>query len=93
MSLWEALNDYKEAMKETFNGRIIVTASIFLVSMVILYFMMKSNAVSKITDLGVYRLLGISKNSIIGLFALESLIITTYTSLVAVILTTVFVQW
>ena len=89
----EALNDYKEAMKETFNGRIIVTASIFLVSMVILYFMMKSNAVSKITDLGVYRLLGISKKSIIGLFALESLIITTYTSLVTVILTTVVTRF
>jgi len=85
----DALEAYKKEMRETFSGRIIVTASIFIVSMVILYFMMKSNAVSKITDLGVYRLLGISKNSIIGLFALESLIITTYTSLVAVILTTV----
>ncbi len=89
----DLLNDYKEKMSETFSSRIVVTVSIFLVSMVILYFMMKSNAVSKITDLGVYRLLGISKNSIIGLFAIESLMITTYTSLIAVILTTVVTKF
>ncbi len=89
----DAITEYKESIKEQFGGRIIVTASIFLVSMVILYFMMKSNAVSKITDIGVYRLLGISKNSIIGMFALESFMITTYTSLVAVILTTVVTKF
>ena len=80
-------------MQEQFGARVIVTVSIFLVSMVILYFMMKSNAVSKITDIGVYRLLGISKNSIIGMFALESFMITTYTSLVTVILTTVVTKF
>lgn len=89
----DAIEDYKESMKEQFGARVIVTASIFLVSMVILYFMMKSNAVSKITDIGVYRLLGISKNSIIGMFALESFMITTYTSLVTVILTTIVTKF
>ncbi len=89
----DSIDDYKDKMSEQFGGRIIVTVSIFLVSMVILYFMMKSNAVSKITDLGVYRLLGISKNSILGMFALESFMITSYTSLIAVILTTVVTKF
>ncbi len=89
----DSIEEYKEQMSEQFGGRIVVTASIFLVSMVILYFMMKSNAVSKITDLGVYRLLGISKNSIIGMFAIESFMITSYTSLVAVILTTIVTKF
>lgn len=89
----DSINAHKEKIKEKFDTRIIVTVAIFLVSMVILYFMMKSNAVSKITDLGVYRLLGISKNSIMGLFAIENLIITTYTSLIAVILTVVVTKF
>lgn len=82
------LEEYKEVKAEQFNGRIIVTVTIFAVSMVILYFMMKANAVQRMQDLGVYRLIGISKASIIGLFAFENVVITTYTSLVGALLST-----
>ena len=79
------MSAYKENLQVKFDARIIVTVTIFIVSMIILYFMMKANAVSKITDLGVYRLLGISKKSIIGMFALENAVLTTYTSLIGVL--------
>jgi ABC-type lipoprotein export system ATPase subunit/ABC-type antimicrobial peptide transport system permease subunit len=83
------LNLYKEAKTEEFNGRIIVTVTIFVISMIILYFMMKANAIGRMQDLGVYRLIGISKYSIIGLFAYENFVITSYTSVVGAILATV----
>lgn len=82
------LDEYKAVKAEQFNGRIIVTATIFIVSMVILYFMMKANAVQRMQDLGVYRLIGISKASIVGLFAFENVVITSYTSLVGALLST-----
>ncbi len=82
------LSEYKAAKAEQFNGRIIVTATIFIVSMIILYFMMKANAVQRMQDLGVYRLIGISKMSIIGLFAFENVVITSYTSLVGAVIST-----
>lgn len=82
------MKEYKEDKAEQFRGRIIVTATIFVVSMIILYFMMKTNAVQRMQDLGVYRLIGISKSSIVGLFAFENVVITSYTSLVGAILST-----
>lgn len=82
------LDAYKADKAEQFNGRIIVTGTIFIVSMIILYFMMKANAVQRMQDLGVYRLIGISKGSIVGLFAFENVVITTYTSLVGALLST-----
>lgn len=56
--------------------------------MIILYFMMKANAVQRMQDLGVYRLIGISKASIVGLFAFENIVITSYTSLIGAVLAT-----
>jgi ABC-type antimicrobial peptide transport system permease subunit len=80
--------EYRQDKAEQFSGRIIVTVTIFVVSMIILYFMMKANAVQRMQDLGVYRLIGISKASILGLFAFENVVITSYTSLVGAALST-----
>lgn len=82
------LDEYKDEKSAQFNTRIVVTATIFAVSMIILYFMMKASAVQRMQDLGVYRLIGISKGSIIGLFAFENMVITSYTSLVGASLAT-----
>lgn len=84
----EAMDEYKADKSMQFDARIIITITIFVVSMLILYFMMKANAVQRMGDLGVYRLIGISKKSIIGLFAYENVVISTYTSLVGAVLTT-----
>ena len=82
------MEEYRQDKAEQFRGRIIVTATIFVVSMIILYFMMKTNAVQRMQDLGVYRLIGISRTSILGLFAFENIVITSYTSLIGAVLAT-----
>ncbi len=84
-----AEQDYQEEIKEQFGSRILVVITIFLISLIILYFIMKSNAIARMQDLGVYRMLGISKKSIIGMFAYENFIITSYTSVLGVLLTAV----
>ena len=79
---------YKNENREKYDSRILVTMTIFVIAMVILYFIMKANAVARMQDLGVYRMLGISKGSIVGMFVCENFIITSYTSLAGVLLTT-----
>ncbi len=79
---------YRAAKQLKFDARIIITITIFVISFIILYFMMKANAIARMQDLSVYRLLGVAKSSIVGLFAIENLVISAYTILPAVLLTT-----
>ncbi len=83
----------KEERSQMLSARLIVTITIFVISMILLYFTMKANVAMRITDLGVYRLLGISKGSIIGLFVIENAVITSYTSLLGVIVTTIITKF
>lgn len=78
--------------RQKIGARVLMLVTIGVITMMILYFMMKANAVSRIQDLGVYRMLGISKYSIIGMFAYENFLITTKTSLVGALLT-VFISY
>lgn len=89
----EELAQVKAAREIKFDTRIIVTITILIITLVILYFMMKASAVQRIGDIGVYRLLGIAKSSIVGLFAFEALILTSYTSLVGILLTTMVTKF
>lgn len=79
---------YRNTRSAKVNARLIVTITIFIISMVILYFTMKSNALKNIHNIAVYRLLGISKFNIKFIFVIENIIITTYTSLIGVLVTT-----
>ncbi len=72
--------------------QIVMLVTVFAITLIILYFMMKTNVVTRMQDLGVYRMLGISKHSIIAMFAWENIVITSYTSLVGVVATTA-VTW
>jgi predicted lysophospholipase L1 biosynthesis ABC-type transport system permease subunit len=51
------------------------------------YFTIKSNAASRSEELTVYRLLGISRGSILKAYMLEMILMTCYTSLPAVMIT------
>lgn len=82
------LKEYKEARNVKVDARMIITITIFVISMLILFFMMKANAVARMQDLGVYRLLGISKASIVSLFAYENFLLTCCTSLIGAVITT-----
>ncbi len=84
---YDIVEQYTQERNQKIATRILMTITILAISMVILYFMMKANAVSRMGDLGVYRMLGISKWSIIGMFAYENFVITTYTSLTGAVLT------
>ena len=78
---------YNAAKEVKVSGRMVITFTIFIISMIILYFMMKANAIKRMADIGVYRLLGISKASITWLFAIENILLTTYTSVVGAVVT------
>lgn len=88
-----SMQKYETARKLKINARFIVTFTIAMISMVILYFTMKANAMKKIHDIAVYRLLGISKGSIYLMFALESLYVSCYTSLPGVVITVVIMKF
>ena len=83
----EELAEYEAAREIKVDARLIITITIFVVSLLLLYFSMKSNAIKKMEDIMVYRLLGIQKSSILFIFAMESILLTLYTSVPAVLLT------
>lgn len=83
----DTLDTYNMERRQKIGARVLMMVTIGVITMVILYFMMKANAVSRMQDLGVYRMIGISKYSIIGMFAYENFLITTKTSLIGALLT------
>ncbi len=88
----EYLAKYKAARAVTINTRLIVTAAIFTLSMLMLYFTMKSNAMRRVQELTVYRLLGITKGSILAAFVLEIIEITSCTVLPVVLISSSIVK-
>lgn len=86
-SYGDALSKYEEETSIKVDARMVITLTIFVISLVLLYFSMKSNAMKRIEDIKVYRLIGIQKRSILCIFATESFLLTCYTSLPAVIVT------
>lgn len=65
----------------------LISAAMAAVALIMVYFTIKSNALSRSEELTVYRLMGISKGSILKAYILEMTLITCYTSLPAVLLT------
>ena len=89
----EEMAAFEEARAIKLDARFIITITIFIISLVLLYFSMKSNAMKKIEDIMVYRLLGIKKSSILFIFAIESMLLTLYTSVPAVLITSVILKF
>ena len=82
----ERLAPYIEESKKAVESRILITAMILLVSIIIVFFAMKSYAIKNIYDIGVYRAIGIKKGSIAFVYALETLVISLQTTLIGGIL-------
>lgn len=80
------LKEYNKTRAFNMNARLIVTVIIFAVSMLMLFFSMKSNAVKRVQEISVYRLLGITRKSILSSFILETVMVTSYTTLPAVLI-------
>ncbi len=78
------LTDYSEKIQEerlnaiqNFLALLVVFVIVVIVSLLVLYFTMRTNAISNIYDIGVYRCIGIPKKSIIGIFSFEIILATT----------------
>lgn len=83
----EQIKEYQEAHSDNMDATNIITAVIVIISLVMVYFTIKSNAASRSEELTVYRLLGISRGSILKAYMLEMILMTSYTSLPAVLIT------
>ena len=84
---------YEEARALKLDARMVITITIVAISLVVLYFSMKSCAIKNIQNIAVYRLLGIKKGSIGLIYAAETAFLTTFTSLPAVLATSVVLKF
>lgn len=83
----EELDQFEDSRQGNVMGRNLIVVAAVLISLCIIYFTIKSNVSSRIEELTVYRLLGIAKESIIQAYLLEMLLVTSYTVLPAVLIT------
>ena len=67
-------------------SRLLITITIAILSIVIVFFAMKSLSIKNMRDIGVYRAIGINKGSIVFVYALEIFIISLKTTLIGGIL-------
>lgn len=89
----QELAEYKENYSVDMDAKQIITFVIVIISMIMVYFTIKSNAMSRSEELTVYRLLGISRGSILKAYMLEMILMTCYTSLPAVLVTSGVIQF
>jgi len=69
-----------------------ISAVILSMAMFMLYFSMKSNAIKRLQELTVFRVIGIVKSSILATYALEIIILTNYTVLPTVVVTSIVIM-
>ena len=81
----EAYDAYMEASRVKVNARTVVTATVMLLSLVMLYLLCRSQARDRIGMMAVYRLLGIPGSKLRGIFLLEGVLISLRTALPAAV--------
>lgn len=81
------LEEYKKAHQVDLDAKYLMAVICAVISLVMVYFTVKANAVSRSEELTVYRLIGISKQSILKAYVLEMFFLTCVTSLPAVLIT------
>lgn len=87
------IKDYKDSQRDKVNSKRLFAILVIALSTVMIYFTIKSNATARMEELTVYRLIGIGKRSIMWAYLLEMLLINTYTTLPALLLTTAVLQF
>lgn len=81
------MKNYEKSEEESVSSRNLIAVAAVIVSLFMIYFMIKSNVTSRTEELTVYRLLGIAKGSIIKSYLLEMFLVSSYTVLPAVLIT------
>ena len=76
-----AYESYMEASRMKVDARLVVTVTVLLLSMVMLYLLCRSQAQQRIGMMAVYRLLGIPKRKLAMIFAQEAVILSLSTAL------------
>lgn len=89
----DEIKAYWENHSSDMDVRQLIPFAVAVISMIMVYFTIKSNASSRSEELTVYRLIGISRRSILKAYMLEMILITTYTSLPAVLITSGVIQF
>lgn len=84
-SYQESINEYKESRNMTTRG--MVTCAVLIISLIVVFFTMKSNAIQRTQELVVYRLIGIAPGSIALSYTIELGLITTLTQVPAMLVT------
>ncbi len=74
---------YTEASQQQADGRVIIVATVILLSMVMLYLLRRSDVLGRIGMLSVYRLLGIPGRKAVTIFMIESVLGSLTTALPA----------
>ena len=89
----QSYSEYDNIMKPYINeankavtSRLLITFTIVLLSILIVFFSMKSFAIKNIYDIGVFRAIGINKRSIIFVYAIQILIISLKSTLVGALM-------
>ena len=80
-------NDYLAQTAAKIDGRTIVISSIIILSLAMLYLMQRSKIKDRMDLIAVYRLLGIPKQNLMAIFAIESFVTTVKYGLPAVAVT------
>ena len=81
----EDIKKFREADTSDTSASNLITLIIVFISVLMIYFTIKSNAMSRSEELTVYRLLGISRGSILKAYMLEMVLLTSFTSLPVVL--------
>jgi len=83
----QEIANYRAVHKINVSTKNLIAVVGVVISMLMVYFTVKSNTASRCEELTVYRLIGISRGSILKAYILEMVLITSYTSLPAVLIT------
>lgn len=89
----EEIKAYRKANTGDTDASSLITIAAVTISLIMVYFTIKSNAISRSEELTVYSLLGISKRSIFKSYIIEIALLTSYTSLPAVLATSGIIKF
>lgn len=82
----DAMREYEAATKMKLNARVIITLTVLVLSALMLYLVQRSRVRERIPMMAVYRLLGVPSRKVIGIFVLESLMVSAVSALPAAVL-------
>lgn len=89
----QQLDEYKNQKKVGISAGYLVTLAVSILSLIMVYFTIKSNALARSEELTVYRLIGISPRSIMKAYMLEMIMITSYTCVPVILAATGIIKF